>query len=80
MSEAEAVIERAATKLAELAWKERREALDFLSPAQLCGQLDISPKTLATLDIPRHVIVEGKVIRYRVQDVEAWAATKRECD
>lgn len=71
--EREAIIDR----LAEQLISEYRGDLELFSPAQVAGILDLSIKTLATLDIPRVTIVPNKIIRYRLSDVKAWLADNR---
>ena len=51
--------------------------LDLISPAQLSGILDLSLRTILTLDIPRVTIVPNKIYRFRLSDVKAWLEKNR---
>lgn len=65
-------------RLMERIYQENRESLELLSPAQVAGLLDISPKTLAEIKgLPRITIVPNKIIRYRLADVKAWLESNR---
>ncbi|QQP94062.1 helix-turn-helix domain-containing protein (plasmid) [Skermanella sp. TT6] len=54
----------------------------FLTPEELAELLDISPKTLqkwrARKTGPQHIRVSYRVIRYELEEVERWLATRAE--
>jgi hypothetical protein len=54
-----------------------REEVQMLSPAQVCGILDINPATLTKTAIPR-VVLAPKMIRYRLVDVKEFIAASIE--
>ena len=68
----DSIIKTATAQLVERLLLERREDLDLLTPAQVCGILDLNTKTLDKLQIPRVTLIPGKAIRYRMADVKAW--------
>lgn len=70
-------VKRISRGLVNAILEENRESLSLLSPAQVCGLLDVSLKTLADLSIPRVTIVPGKIYRYRLADVKAWLESNR---
>ena len=53
------------------------DKLKLISPAQACGILDVSPKTLRDSGIPR-IVLAPKVIKYRLCDIAAYVASCRE--
>lgn len=57
---------------------QHKDELDYISPAQAAGILDVNPKTLMGLKIPRYVLVVGKVIKYRLSEVLAYLQTTKE--
>lgn len=57
--------------------KEHGEKASLLSPAQVCGLLDVTPKTLAELKIPR-VVLGPQNIKYRLADVTAFIEARLE--
>jgi hypothetical protein len=50
--------------------------LRLITPAQACGILDVSPKTLVLTGIPR-IVLAPKVIKYRLCDIAAYVASCR---
>jgi predicted DNA-binding transcriptional regulator AlpA len=58
--------------------EQNREAVQLLSPAQVCGILDMNPTTLNKTDMPRVVLSGGKMIRYRLSDVRAFIESNLE--
>jgi hypothetical protein len=71
---------KAAAKLAavEEARSQIRERGEWLSPAEVCGMLDIGKNTLDALPIKRTVIVPKKVVRYQLSDVLNFLKSVRE--
>lgn len=57
---------------------QHKDEFDYISPAQAAGILDVNPKTLMGLPIPRYVLVVGKVIKYRISEVLAYLKTTKE--
>ena len=53
------------------------EDYDFVSPAKVCGMLDITANTLKTLPIRRYII-EGRTIRYKLSDIKTYLLSVRE--
>jgi len=73
------IIDGARHDVATRLFTERRDDLQLLSPAQVCGLLDINQKTLDTLPDgpPRVTLIVGKVIRYRACDVAAYVERRK---
>lgn len=59
---------------------EYRDELELLTPAQVCGLLNMNQKTLDGLkDGPKRItIVSGAVIRYRASEVARYLLSKEE--
>ena len=68
----------AAFAAAEEARKRTRERGEWMSPAEVCGMLDIGKNTLDSLPIKRTVIVPKKVIRYQLSEVLDFLKSVRE--
>lgn len=49
--------------------QEHRDDLRLLSVQQVAGMLDVNPKTLTAMKIPRVVLIPNKVIKYKLADV-----------
>lgn len=58
--------------------QEHRDDLRLLSAQQVAGMLDVNPKTLTAMKIPRVVLIPNKVIKYKLQDVADFIAANRE--
>lgn len=75
MSEKQELLDRAVAELIA-------QSLDlYLSPAQVAGMLNINPTTLASIDrtlLPRYVLIEGKVVRYKLSEVRDYLEGRRE--
>ena len=71
---------KAAAKLAAAEWVtvELKSRGQWLSPAEVCGMLDIGTQTLEKLPIKRHVIVPKKVVRYQLSEVLDFLKSVRE--
>jgi len=71
---------KAAAKLAavELMTAELKKRGQWLSPAEVCGMLDIGKNTLDALPIKRTIIVPKKVVRYQLSDVLDFLKSVRE--
>ena len=72
----EFVAEARAQLVAELI-DAHRDEIQLLSPAQVCGLLDVNPATLSKSAIPR-VVLAPKMIRYRLADVKSFIASHME--
>ncbi|RYD19610.1 MAG: hypothetical protein EOP88_18295 [Verrucomicrobiaceae bacterium] len=57
--------------------REHAAQVKLLSPAQVCGLLDIRNSTLTGLNIPR-VNLGGKTIKYRLSDVTTYIESRLE--
>lgn len=71
-------VERAAQKqiVAEVL-EGKRETLELLTPAQVAGMLDVTPRTLAEMPIPRVDLAgNGRVLRYRLSDVTVYVESQ----
>jgi hypothetical protein len=73
-TERKEVIDRVITGTIEHLLAEHRDNLDLLSPAQVCGILDVSANTLTNLQIPKITIIPGKVYRYRASVIKQHLA------
>jgi len=71
-------VKEARAQLIEELITAHREEIQLLTAAQVCGILDVNPKTLSTTPIPRVVVVPNKVIRYRLADVKKFIASNME--
>ena len=58
--------------------QEHRDDLRLLSVQQVAGMLDVNPKTLTAMKIPRVVLIPNKVIKYKLQDISDFIAANRE--
>jgi predicted Zn-dependent protease with MMP-like domain len=69
----EAMIEKIITQTVERLVNECRDDLDLRSPAQVCGIIDVSAKTLADIKgLKRVTVVPNKIIRYRSSVLRQW--------
>ena len=68
----------AAFAAAEEARKQTRERAEWMSPAQVCGMLDIVKNTLDRLPIKRHVLIPKTLIRYKTSEVLDFLKSVRE--
>jgi len=51
--------------------REHGESLRLLTPSQVCGLLDVTPKTLLEMKLPKvDLLNNGRAIRYRLKDIE----------
>jgi hypothetical protein len=66
----ETLLDQTRTELVAKLMAESRDAITLLSPAQAAGLLDVNPRTLITIGIPR-VVLNPKVIKYRLADIIA---------
>ncbi len=57
---------------------ENRDDLRLLSVQQVSGMLDVHPKTLQAMKLPRVVLIPNKVVKYLMSDVIAFIAANRE--
>ena len=71
------IIEDARESLVGQLLTEHRDALQLLSPAQVCGVLDVMPATLARMKKLPRVTLAPSVIRYRAADVAAYIQSRR---
>jgi predicted DNA-binding transcriptional regulator AlpA len=55
-------------------------AIKLLTEEEVAERLSVAPHTMKRLRLsgagPPHIPIGRKIIRYRVQDVEAWQASK----
>lgn len=58
-------------ELVAMLMTENRDELTLISPAQAAGLLDVNPKTLTDLNIPRVVLVPNRIVKYRMADIRA---------
>jgi len=72
------IIKEAVAELVQLLITQHKNEWDYISPAQAAGILDVNPKTLIGMKIPRYVLVVGKVVKYRLSEVMAFLQTTRE--
>jgi hypothetical protein len=76
-SQLSSLITAARADLVEMLVRDHGESVKLLSPAQAAGMLDVHPKTLTSLPIPR-IVLTPKVIKYRLADISAYIASVRE--
>lgn len=76
----EALLRHARSEVVKFLLTERRDDLELLTPAQVCGILNVNQKTLDTLkDGPKRVtLVPGKVVRYRASKVAAYISSRED--
>jgi len=74
-SERSQMIERTAQLAAGFLIADDMDELNSLSPARVCGILDIVPATLAKLPIPRITLAPG-IVRYRKSDLKYYLESK----
>ena len=72
------VVSEAKAELVAYLIAQHKQDFDYISPAQVAGMLDVSLQTLIKLNIPRYVMVVGKVVKYRLSEVRAYLQTTRE--
>ncbi len=74
----DAMIKEATAAVAARLLTERRNDLDCLTASQVCGHLNITPKTLDGLKDgpPRVQIVPGSCVRYRACDVAKYIESR----
>jgi hypothetical protein len=51
---------------------------DYLQSAQVAGILNVNPRTLLALPIPRSTLPGGKITFYHMADVKAYLVSIRE--
>jgi hypothetical protein len=61
-----------------LAMRESGQTFDFIQSAQVCGLLNVAPRTLAALPLPRYPLPGGKTTFYKLSEVIAYLESKRE--
>ena len=75
--ERRAMIHDATRAVASTLIKEHRHDLEVLSASQVCGMLDVTPKTLAVLPIPKiDLLGNARAIRYRASEVANYLESK----
>ncbi len=73
------VIKDATDALAERLYDESAvEELRLISKARAAGLLDVDPKTLDAMGIPRISLSNGKLVKYLACDIAAAIAARRE--
>ena len=68
------VIDRIVAGTIERLLTDHRDELELLSPAQVCGLLNISVGTLNKLEIPKITLIPGKVYLYRASVIKQHLA------
>jgi hypothetical protein len=56
----------------------RDDQFDFYQSSQVAGILNVNAKTLSGLPIPKYPLAGGKIIFYRLSEVEAYLQSNRE--
>lgn len=75
--ERRAMIDHATRIIAQQLIEEQSGDLVVLSASQVCGILDVTPKTLADLPIPKiDLLGNARAIRYRASDVADYLNEK----
>ncbi len=75
--ERRAMINEAASLVASKMIKQYGDDLEVLSAAQVCGMLDVTPKTLSLLPIPKiDLLGNARAIRYRASEVVGYLESK----
>jgi len=58
--------------------KELSARVGVFTPSQVCGILDLTPKSLSDLDLDKiDILGNGRVIRYAAKDIEAVIARRK---
>lgn len=76
--EREKLIEDARRDLVDRLYKEHAEDVQTISKARLAGLLDVDPKTIEAMGIPRVPFTAGKLIKYRLKTVAKWLTDREE--
>ena len=79
LRERNAIIEEACRILADRLYDETLvEELRLISRIRAAGLLDVDPKTLDALGLPRVVLSDRKCVKYLLSDVAKLIASRRE--
>lgn len=65
-------------ELVDRLYHELAEDVQTISKAKLAGMLDVDPKTIEAMGIPRVPFTVGKLIKYRLKTVIAWLEAREE--
>lgn len=76
--EREKLIADARRDLVDRLYNEHAEDIQTISKARLAGLLDVDPKTIEAMGIPRVPFTVGKLIKYRLSTVAKWLADREE--
>lgn len=71
-------IAEARRELVQKLYDELAEDIQTVSKARLSGLLDVDPKTLEAMKIPRVPFTVGKLIKYRLKTVIEWLDAREE--
>ena len=71
-------IEDARKELVERLYNELAVDVQTISKSRLAGMLDVDPKTIEAMGIPRVPFTVGKLIKYRLKTVIAWLDAREE--
>lgn len=73
------VLRDASSALAERLYAEASaDGLKLLSKARAAGLLDVDPKTLDAMNIPRICLSGSKLVKYLPADIATFIASRRE--
>jgi|GEM_PF-5712395 len=71
-------IKDARKELVDRLYNELAEDIQVISKARAAGLLDVDPKTLENMGVPRVPFTVGKLIKYRLKTIIAWLNEREE--
>lgn len=71
-------IKDARKELVDRLYNELAEDVQTISKSRLAGLLDVDPKTIEAMGIPRVPFTVGKLIKYRLKTVIKWLDDREE--
>jgi len=77
-AERKQVISDAAQLLSDRLYDESSMELRLISKARAAGLLDVDPKTLEKLGVPRVCLSDSKLVKYLASDIAEFIASRRE--
>jgi hypothetical protein len=68
----ETVLSQARAEIVQHILTECRDRITLISRSQAAGLLNVEPRTLDAIGIPRAAFCVGKIIRYRLADIASF--------
>ncbi len=77
-SQVDELIKGVRADLVQQLLSERRDDLQLLTPAQVCGIFNVTAKTLdSSIEIPQVTLIPGVAVRYLASDVAKFIESRR---